>query len=148
MLDEQGGPKIADFGLAKNVESDSGLTATGQVMGTPSYMAPEQAAGKIDEVGPLSDVYAVGAITDGASGMSILGGQSMGSDTIIKALRIGPGRDQFRDGRFLRRGVSEQTLPLPHRPPPERGLGRAHEKGSTQKDEKEGSHRTSHSGPS
>jgi WD40 repeat protein len=51
-------PKITDFGLAK--QGDSGMTATGAVMGTPSYMAPEQAEGK--KVGPLADVYALGAI--------------------------------------------------------------------------------------
>src|SRR5262245_43494352 len=51
MLAEDGTPKVTDFGLAKRVEGGSGLTATGVVMGTPSYMAPEQAEGK-REVGP------------------------------------------------------------------------------------------------
>eukprot|EP00913_Durusdinium_trenchii_P023448 g22026.t1 len=55
-------PKITDFGLAKNIAADSGMTATGQVLGTPSYMPPEQAAGKVDEVGPLADVYSLGAM--------------------------------------------------------------------------------------
>ncbi len=54
-------PKITDFGLAKKVEGGSGLTQTGAVMGTPSYMAPEQAEGKKD-VGPAADIYALGAI--------------------------------------------------------------------------------------
>lgn len=54
--------KITDFGLAKQLDSDSGQTQTGAVMGTPSYMAPEQAAGRTQEVGPLVDVYALGAI--------------------------------------------------------------------------------------
>jgi serine/threonine protein kinase/tetratricopeptide (TPR) repeat protein len=53
-------PKITDFGLAKQV-GDGGHTATGAVLGTPSYMAPEQAQGK-KEVGPAADVYALGAI--------------------------------------------------------------------------------------
>jgi WD40 repeat protein len=55
-------PKVADFGLARRLDVDSGLTATDVVMGTPSYMAPEQAAGRAKEVGPAADVYALGAI--------------------------------------------------------------------------------------
>ncbi len=62
LLDANGEPRITDFGLAKNVAFDSGLTASGQVMGTPCYMPPEQAAGRIDEVGPVADVYSLGAI--------------------------------------------------------------------------------------
>ena len=62
LLDRHGEPKVTDFGLAKKVTGDSGLTQTGAVMGTPSYMPPEQAAGKTSEVGPLSDVYSLGAI--------------------------------------------------------------------------------------
>ena len=54
-------PKITDFGLAKKLD-DAGQTASGAVMGTPSYMAPEQASGESKEVGPLADVYALGAI--------------------------------------------------------------------------------------
>jgi serine/threonine-protein kinase len=55
-------PKITDFGLAKRLEQASGQTHTGNILGTPNYMAPEQAEGKVHEVGPLSDVYALGAI--------------------------------------------------------------------------------------
>jgi serine/threonine protein kinase len=55
-------PMVTDFGLAKRVEGESDLTATGQILGTPSYMPPEQAAGKVDQVGPTSDVYSIGAI--------------------------------------------------------------------------------------
>src|SRR5207302_1260451 len=54
-------PKITDFGLAKK-QDEGGQTQTGAVMGTPSYMAPEQAAGRTHEIGPRSDVYALGAI--------------------------------------------------------------------------------------
>src|SRR5262245_46399671 len=61
LLAEDGTPKVTDFGLAKRVEVGAGLTATGAVLGTPQYMAPEQAEGK-KEVGPAADVYALGAI--------------------------------------------------------------------------------------
>jgi serine/threonine protein kinase/formylglycine-generating enzyme required for sulfatase activity len=60
LLAADGTPKVTDFGLAK--QGDSGMTATGEVLGTPSYMAPEQAAGKTREVGPAADIYALGAI--------------------------------------------------------------------------------------
>jgi tetratricopeptide (TPR) repeat protein len=55
-------PKITDFGLAKRLDSDSAQTESGAIMGTPSYMAPEQAAGRTHAIGPAVDVYALGAI--------------------------------------------------------------------------------------
>ena len=55
-------PKIADFGLAKRVDDDSSQTQSGTILGTPSYMAPEQAGGKTREIGPAVDIYALGAI--------------------------------------------------------------------------------------
>ena len=61
LIDETGVPKVTDFGLAK-LSGNSDLTSTGQVMGTPNYMAPEQAAGKTSEVNSTSDIYALGAI--------------------------------------------------------------------------------------
>jgi hypothetical protein len=62
LLAEDGTPKISDFGLAKAVDADAGQTRTGAVLGTPSYMAPEQAAGRNREIGPTTDIYALGAI--------------------------------------------------------------------------------------
>ena len=62
LLDANGEPKVTNFGLAKQVESDSDLTRTVAVMGTPSYMPPEQASGKTEEVESRSDVYSLGAI--------------------------------------------------------------------------------------
>ncbi len=55
-------PKITDFGLAKELEANSGQTRTGAILGTPCYMAPEQATGQTDRIGPGVDVYALGAI--------------------------------------------------------------------------------------
>ena len=55
-------PMVADFGLAKLTEADTTQTRTGSLLGTPAYMAPEQAAGRQHEVGPATDVYAFGAI--------------------------------------------------------------------------------------
>jgi WD40 repeat protein/serine/threonine protein kinase/tetratricopeptide (TPR) repeat protein len=55
-------PKVTDFGLAKLLDDDSGQTRTGAILGTPSYMAPEQAGGQRQAVGPATDVYALGAI--------------------------------------------------------------------------------------
>ncbi len=55
-------PKIADFSLARQLDSDSGLTRTGAVLGTPSYMAPEQADGRSHDGGPATDTYALGAV--------------------------------------------------------------------------------------
>jgi hypothetical protein len=62
LLTADGTPKITDFGLARQMDSDSGATQAGAVMGTPSYMAPEQASGRAHEAGPAADTYALGAI--------------------------------------------------------------------------------------
>jgi serine/threonine-protein kinase len=55
-------PKITDFGLAKHLHRDDKQTVSGAIMGTPSYMAPEQAAGQRNQVGPAADIYSLGAI--------------------------------------------------------------------------------------
>src|SRR5947209_1949455 len=55
-------PKVTDFGLAKRLDEANGPTRSGAVMGTPSYMAPEQARGLAKSVGPAADIYALGAI--------------------------------------------------------------------------------------
>ncbi len=62
LLDADGVPKVGDFGLAKSLASDVRLTRTGQVVGTPCYMAPEQAGAGGEEVGPAADVYSLGTI--------------------------------------------------------------------------------------
>jgi eukaryotic-like serine/threonine-protein kinase len=62
LLTSDGVPKITDFGLAKNLGEESSQTQSGSIMGTPSYMAPEQAQGRTHDVGPAADIYALGAI--------------------------------------------------------------------------------------
>ena len=62
LLDPDGIPKVADFGIAKRLKQDSQLTMSGAVIGTPTYMAPEQAKGTSRHVGPEADVYSLGAI--------------------------------------------------------------------------------------
>jgi len=62
LMTHDGTPKVTDFGLAKRIEGGSGLTQSGAILGTPAYMAPEQAAGEGKRIGPAADVYALGAI--------------------------------------------------------------------------------------
>ncbi len=62
MLDSAGQPQLMDFGLAKRVNDDAGVTTEGSLLGTPAYMSPEQVRGETATVGPLSDQYAAGAI--------------------------------------------------------------------------------------
>src|SRR5262249_9544231 len=61
LLAEDGTPKVTDFGLAKKLD-EADQTRSGAVLGTPSYMAPEQALGQAGQVGVAADVYALGAI--------------------------------------------------------------------------------------
>jgi eukaryotic-like serine/threonine-protein kinase len=62
LVDAEGHPHVTDFGLAKLIESDVELTASGAIMGTPSYMSPEQAAGRRGTITTATDVYGLGAI--------------------------------------------------------------------------------------
>jgi serine/threonine-protein kinase len=62
LLDEHGQPYVTDFGLVKLLEGNSHQTTSGAIVGTPSYMSPEQAAGQSTLIGPRSDVYSIGAI--------------------------------------------------------------------------------------
>src|SRR4051794_11179130 len=62
LIGPEGEPYVNDFGLARKIEGGGGLTHTGQVMGTPAYMPPEQAAGQVEALTTSSDVYALGAI--------------------------------------------------------------------------------------
>jgi serine/threonine protein kinase/uncharacterized caspase-like protein len=65
LFERDGTPKISDFGLAKLIgeqQEDTAETQTGTIMGTPSYMSPEQTRGEIDRIGPATDIHALGAI--------------------------------------------------------------------------------------
>jgi eukaryotic-like serine/threonine-protein kinase len=62
LLTDDGTPKISDFGLAKRLDDDTSLTQSGTVLGTPDYMAPEQAEGKVRDIGPPADIYGLGCI--------------------------------------------------------------------------------------
>jgi serine/threonine-protein kinase len=62
LIDRDGRPLVSDFGLAKRIDVDGSLTQSGAILGTPSYIPPEQAAGNRGKLGPTGDVYSLGAI--------------------------------------------------------------------------------------
>jgi WD40 repeat protein len=101
LLDAAGEPHVTDFGLAKRVEGDSKLTQSGAIVGTPSYMAPEQAAGK-KSVGTAADVYGLGAIL-----YELLTGQPPFRDetplnTLFRVLHEEPARPRSLNARIDR----------------------------------------------
>jgi WD40 repeat protein len=82
LIDPQGHPHITDFGLAKLIESDVELTASGAIMGTPAYMSPEQAAGRRGAMTLATDVYGLGAIL-----YALLTGKApFGGDSVLETL--------------------------------------------------------------
>lgn len=62
LFDSKGTPVVTDFGLAKDLDAGSLQSMSGDILGTPAFMSPEQAAGRVSEVGPRSDVYSLGAM--------------------------------------------------------------------------------------
>jgi tetratricopeptide (TPR) repeat protein len=92
-------PKITDFGLAKRLAEGPGRTSSGMILGTPSYMAPEQARGHIRDIGPPTDVYALGAIL-----YELLTGQPpFREETVMATLRRVESDDPTAPSRFSRR---------------------------------------------
>src|SRR5260370_471670 len=87
---EDGTPKIADFGLAKRLNADDAQTCTGDILGTPHYIAPEQARGRSAAAGPAADVYALGAIlSELLTGRPPFEGETV-SDTLEQVIRCDP----------------------------------------------------------
>jgi WD40 repeat protein/predicted Ser/Thr protein kinase len=101
LLDDKGVPHITDFGLAKRWDDDTNLTLTGEILGSPNYMAPEQADPKVGPTGPASDVYSLGAMLYHL----LTGRPPFMADTVAQTLRLvvegGP-----VSPRLLRRGFS------------------------------------------
>ncbi|MCW5554531.1 MAG: protein kinase [Verrucomicrobiae bacterium] len=90
LIDVDDQPRVTDFGLARRLEGDSDLTVTGQVLGSPQYMPPEQASGKLRTLSRRTDVYALGAILYHLlTGRSPFAGESV-ADTVHQVLNLDP----------------------------------------------------------
>src|SRR4051794_34270816 len=82
LVDDAGRPHVTDFGLAKRVEADAELTETGAILGTPAYMAPEQALGRRGSITTATDVHGLGAVL-----YSLLTGRApFGGDSVVDTL--------------------------------------------------------------
>ena len=84
LLDRKEQPLVSDFGLAKRSEGDSSMTRSGQVVGTPSFMSPEQARGANDEVGAAADIYSIGATLY----CTLTGRPPFQAATVVETLRL------------------------------------------------------------
>ena len=88
LVDAEGHPHVTDFGLAKRVEADVEMTASGAILGTPAYMSPEQATGRRGTITTATDVYGLGAIL-----YALLTGKApFGGDSVIETLDAVPER--------------------------------------------------------
>ena len=86
LLDLEGVPHVTDFGLAKCVEVESSLTQTGLILGTPAYMAPEQASGSRRELTAAVDIYGLGAVLY----KLLTGRPPFQAETPVRGSRTGP----------------------------------------------------------
>ncbi len=101
VLDPDGAPHVMDFGLAKQMDEGARLTAEGEVLGTPMYMAPEQMGGLAHRVGPTADVYSLGAILyEAITGRAPFSGGTL-AELMNKVINAEP-----EAPRSLRRGIS------------------------------------------
>lgn len=111
LINREGQPLLTDFGLAKDIrEEGEGLTATGQAMGTPAYMPPEQAAGALDRIDRRSDVYSLGATLYEA-----LGGKPPFSGPTALATMNSVVHDDAPALSSLRPGISRDLETVIHR---------------------------------
>src|SRR5262249_2802419 len=102
LVDDAGQPHITDFGLAKRVEADAELTATGVLLGTPAYMAPEQALGRRGAITTATDVYGLGAVLYALlTGEAPFRGDSV-VDTLTKVKEQPPVSPRKRNARIPR----------------------------------------------
>jgi serine/threonine-protein kinase len=102
LLTADGTPKVTDFGVARRLDGAAGLTRTGAAVGTPSYMAPEQAGGDKNAVGPATDVHALGAILyELLTGRPPFGGETAAA-TVLQVIHQDPVPPSRRNARVPR----------------------------------------------
>ena len=111
LIDAEGHGHITDFGLAKRVEADAEMTANGAILGTPAYMAPEQAAGRRGAITTATDVYGLGSVLYTLlTGQAPFAGESV-VDTLAKVKEQPPDPPRRLNARVPRRGGDLLEMP-------------------------------------